>query len=48
MTVINGTTAEHMDMIGSEVIQRLIADKWKSFAKVVYIPKKIKAEQNQF
>ncbi|VDM74084.1 unnamed protein product [Strongylus vulgaris] len=32
MTVINGNTAEHLDMIGSEVIQRLLADKWKAFA----------------
>ncbi|CAJ0936260.1 unnamed protein product, partial [Mesorhabditis belari] len=32
MTVINGTTTEHLDMIGSEVIQRLLMDKWKAFA----------------
>ncbi|VDM94905.1 unnamed protein product [Thelazia callipaeda] len=32
MTVINGSTREHLDMIGSEVIQRLLADKWKAFA----------------
>ncbi|CEF71670.1 Inactive [Strongyloides ratti] len=32
MTVINGDTAEHLEMIGSEVIQRLLADKWKAFA----------------
>lgn len=32
MTVINGNTSEHLDMIGSEVIQRLLADKWKAFA----------------
>ncbi|KAI6229478.1 Inactive [Aphelenchoides besseyi] len=32
MTVINGSTPEHLDMIGSEVIQRLLADKWKAFA----------------
>jgi transient receptor potential cation channel subfamily V protein 6 len=34
MTVINGSTSEHLDMIGSEVIQRLLADKWKAFASV--------------
>ena len=34
MTVIEGTTPEHLDMIGSEVIQRLLADKWKAFAAV--------------
>lgn len=34
MTVINGRTSEHLEMIGSEVIQRLLADKWKAFAKV--------------
>lgn len=33
MTVINGTTTGHLDMIGSEVIQRLLADKWKAYAK---------------
>ncbi|EFP07876.1 CRE-OSM-9 protein [Caenorhabditis remanei] len=33
MTVINGSTPEHLDMIGSEVIQRLLADKWKAFAQ---------------
>ncbi|KAK0397772.1 hypothetical protein QR680_002261 [Steinernema hermaphroditum] len=32
MTVINGSTPEHLEMIGSEVIQRLLADKWKAFA----------------
>ncbi|GMS95791.1 hypothetical protein PENTCL1PPCAC_17966, partial [Pristionchus entomophagus] len=32
MTVINGNTPEHLDMIASEVIQRLLADKWKAFA----------------
>jgi hypothetical protein len=37
MTVINGTTPEHLDMIGSEVIQRLLADKWKAFAAVSYV-----------
>lgn len=34
MTVINGNTPEHLDMIASEVIQRLLADKWKAFAFV--------------
>lgn len=34
MTVINGNTSEHLDMIGSEVIQRLLADKWKAFGVV--------------
>ncbi|KAF7640482.1 ANK_REP_REGION domain-containing protein [Meloidogyne graminicola] len=33
MTVINGSTQEHLEMIGSEVIQRLLADKWKAFAE---------------
>ncbi|CAD6195423.1 unnamed protein product [Caenorhabditis auriculariae] len=33
MTVINGSTPEHLDMIGNEVIQRLLADKWKAFAQ---------------
>uniref|UniRef100_A0A915DIF7 Ion transport domain-containing protein n=1 Tax=Ditylenchus dipsaci TaxID=166011 RepID=A0A915DIF7_9BILA len=32
MTVINGSTPEHLEMIGSEVIQRLLADKWKAYA----------------
>lgn len=36
MTVINGSTSEHLDMIGSEVIQRLLADKWKAFASVYF------------
>lgn len=36
MTVINGTTTGHLDMIGSEVIQRLLADKWKAYAKVSF------------
>lgn len=35
MTVINGVTSEHLEMIGSEVIQRLLADKWNAFAKVI-------------
>uniref|UniRef100_A0A914YD45 Ion transport domain-containing protein n=1 Tax=Panagrolaimus superbus TaxID=310955 RepID=A0A914YD45_9BILA len=33
MTVINGRTPEHLDMIASEVIQRLLEDKWKLYAK---------------
>uniref|UniRef100_A0A1I8BZ20 ANK_REP_REGION domain-containing protein n=1 Tax=Meloidogyne hapla TaxID=6305 RepID=A0A1I8BZ20_MELHA len=32
-TVINGNTPDHLEMIGSEVIQRLLADKWKAFAE---------------
>lgn len=34
MTVINGSTPAHMDMVGSEVIQRLLADKWKAYGSV--------------
>nr|CAD2200043.1 unnamed protein product [Meloidogyne enterolobii] len=33
MTVINGNTPDHLEIIGSEVIQRLLADKWKAFAE---------------
>lgn len=34
MTVVNGDEPDHLDMIGSEVIQRLLMDKWKAFAEV--------------
>uniref|UniRef100_A0A914H3C0 Ion transport domain-containing protein n=1 Tax=Globodera rostochiensis TaxID=31243 RepID=A0A914H3C0_GLORO len=33
MTVVNGDSADHLEMIGSEVIQRLLKDKWNAFAK---------------
>uniref|UniRef100_A0A183CEY7 ANK_REP_REGION domain-containing protein n=1 Tax=Globodera pallida TaxID=36090 RepID=A0A183CEY7_GLOPA len=33
MTVVNGDSADHLEIIGSEVIQRLLKDKWNAFAK---------------
>ncbi|CAI4229605.1 unnamed protein product [Auanema sp. JU1783] len=33
MIVINGRTPAHLDMIGSEVLDRLLQDKWQAFAR---------------
>uniref|UniRef100_A0A915JE52 Ion transport domain-containing protein n=1 Tax=Romanomermis culicivorax TaxID=13658 RepID=A0A915JE52_ROMCU len=34
MTIVNGNTPEHMDMIGGEVVQRLLAYKWKAYGSI--------------
>lgn len=33
MIMINEDTDEHLDMVGTDVIQRLLADKWKVYAR---------------
>uniref|UniRef100_A0A183CPX7 ANK_REP_REGION domain-containing protein n=1 Tax=Globodera pallida TaxID=36090 RepID=A0A183CPX7_GLOPA len=33
MTVLAGGTTEHLEMVNSEVIQRLLADKWDAFGR---------------
>ncbi|KAL3079064.1 hypothetical protein niasHS_014846 [Heterodera schachtii] len=32
-TVVNGDSSDHLEMIGNEVIQRLLVEKWNAFAK---------------
>lgn len=37
MIVLNGETDEHLDMLEGGVVQRLLEDKWKTFARVKVI-----------
>ncbi len=34
MIILNGTKAEHLDMLDGGIIQRLLEEKWKTFARV--------------
>jgi len=36
MSVISGKTADHLDMIEGEVIQRLLAYKWNAYGAVSF------------
>lgn len=32
--ILNGTKEEHLDMLDGGIIQRLLEEKWKTFARV--------------
>jgi transient receptor potential cation channel subfamily V member 6 len=32
--ILNGTKEEHLDMLDGGIIQRLLEEKWKTFAQV--------------
>lgn len=34
--ILNGTKEEHLDMLDGGIIQRLLEEKWKTFARVGY------------
>lgn len=34
MIILNGTKSEHLDMLEGGIIQRLLEEKWKTFARV--------------
>jgi len=34
MSIVNGKTENHLDMLDNMVIERLLNDKWSSFARV--------------
>ena len=34
MIILNGTKEEHLDMLEGGIIQRLLEEKWKTFARV--------------
>jgi hypothetical protein len=34
MSIVNGKTEDHLDMLDNMVIERLLNDKWSSFARV--------------
>lgn len=57
--ILNGTKEEHLDMLDGGIIQRLLEEKWKTFARVINIFNPIKKlnrelsfllfrQQNQF
>lgn len=33
--ILNGTKEEHLDMLDGGIIQRLLEEKWKTFARVI-------------
>lgn len=35
--ILNGTKEEHLDMLDGGIIQRLLEEKWKTFARVLPI-----------
>lgn len=37
--ILNGTKQEHLDMLDGGIIQRLLEEKWKTFARVNLLPK---------
>jgi hypothetical protein len=34
MSIVNGKTENHLDMLDNMVVERLLNDKWSSFARV--------------
>jgi hypothetical protein len=34
MSIVSGKTEDHLDMLDNMVIERLLNDKWSSFARV--------------
>lgn len=34
--ILNGTKEEHLDMLDGGIIQRLLEEKWKTFARVIF------------
>lgn len=36
--ILNGTKEEHLDMLDGGIIQRLLEEKWKTFARVCIKP----------
>ena len=37
MIILNGTKEEHLDMLDGGIIQRLLEEKWKTFARVICV-----------
>ena len=35
MSIVNGKTEDHLDMLDNMVIERLLNDKWSAFARVI-------------
>ncbi len=46
MSIVNGKTESHLDMLDNMVIERLLNDKWSSFARVIKSQRK-KQQRNQ-
>lgn len=34
MSIVNGKTEDHLDMLDNMVVERLLNDKWSAFAQV--------------
>lgn len=37
MSIVNGKTENHLDMLDNMLIERVLNDKWSSFARVSYM-----------
>ena len=37
MIILNGTKEEHLDMLDGGIIQRLLEEKWKTFARIQFL-----------
>jgi len=40
LSIVNGKTEDHLAMLDNMVIERLLNDKWSSFARVNFLMKK--------
>ena len=41
MIILNGTKEEHLDMLDGGIIQRLLEEKWKTFARMQFLKRLI-------
>ncbi|XP_063602519.1 transient receptor potential cation channel subfamily V member 6-like [Penaeus indicus] len=48
MIILNGTKSEHLDMLEGGIIQRLLEEKWKTFARGSSPPKEQPRQLNHF
>lgn len=39
MSIVNGKTEDHLDMLDNMVVERLLNDKWSAFARVMNLLK---------
>lgn len=46
MSIVSGKTEDHLDMLDNMVIERLLNDKWSSFARVSRFACKIITHRN--
>ena len=47
MSIVSGKTVDHLDMLDNMVIERLLNDKWSSFARVKQIEEINEKQKNK-